>query len=86
MGSELSCLPHFFLREFFSCALLSERLEKTGYLAILVYFSDAFDRVLRVLLKRETSAVEARARNSSAGGLGSKRNQYGDKSDCFTLL
>ena len=29
----------FFLREFFSCALLSERLEKTGYLAILVYFS-----------------------------------------------
>ena len=54
----------FFLREFVSCAVLSERLEKTGYLAILVYFPDALDRVLRVLVKRETSAVEARAPDS----------------------
>ena len=76
MESELSCLPSFFFfREFVSCALISERLEKTGYLAILVYFPDALDRFLRVLVKRETSAVEARARDSRARGLGPKRNQ-----------
>ena len=39
-----------------------------------------------VLVKRETSAVEARARDSRARGLGPKRNQYGDKSDCVTRL
>ena len=60
--------------------------KKTGYLAILVYFPNALNRDLRVLVKRETSAVEARARDSRAGGLGAKRNQYGDKSDCVTRL
>ena len=39
-GERVKLFPLiFFLREFFSCSLLSERLEKTGYLAILVYFS-----------------------------------------------
>ena len=60
--------------------------KKTSYLAILVYFPDALERVLRVLVKRETSAVEARSRDSRAGGLGPKTNQYGDKSDCVTRL
>ena len=83
---ELSCLLSFFVREFVCCALLPERLEKTGYLAILDYLPDTLDRVLRVLVKRETSAVEARARDSHAGRLGPKRNQYGGKSDCATRL
>ena len=39
---------------------------------------DALQRVLRVLEERETSAVEARARDSRARGLGLHRNQYGD--------
>ena len=78
--------PHFFVHEFVCCALLSERLEKTGYLVILVYLPDTLDRILRVLVKRETSAVEACARDSRAGGLGPKRNQYGGKSDCATRL
>lgn len=38
-------------------------------------------RVPRALEKREVSAVEARARNSRARGLGPKRNQYGDRSE-----
>ena len=76
----------FFLREFVCCALLSERLEKTRYLAILVYLPDTLVHVLRVLVKRETSAVEARMRDSHAGRLGPKRNQYGGKSDCATRL
>ena len=75
MESELSCLPSFFLREFVCCALLSERLEKTGYLAILVYLPDTLDHVLRVLVKRETSAVEARTRDSHAGKTNMAANQ-----------
>ena len=38
-------------------------------------------RVPRALEKREASAVEARARNSRARGLGPKKNQYGDRSE-----
>ena len=38
-------------------------------------------RVPPALEKREVSAVEARARNSRARGLGPKRNQYGDRSE-----
>ena len=69
---KLSPLIFFFVN--FSPALYYlNAWKKTGYLAILVYFSDALDCVLRVLVKRETSAVEARAPDSRAGGLGSKR-------------
>ena len=64
--------------------------KKTGYLAILVYLPDTLDHVLPVLVKRETSAVEARTRDltrdSHAGRLGAKKNQYGGKSDCATRL
>ena len=38
-------------------------------------------RVPRALEKREASAIEARARDSRARGLGPKRNQYGDRSE-----
>ena len=40
-----------------------------GSPGILVYFPDTLQLVLRVLEKRETSAVEARARDSRARGL-----------------
>ena len=82
---KLSPLIFFFLN--LSAALYYlNAWKKTGYLVILVYLPNTLDRVLRVLVKRQTSAVEARAPDSRAGGLGSKRNQYGGKSDCATRL
>ena len=65
--------------------LITEKISSwrspTPIMAHLAWFSclTHSSRVLRVLQKRETSAVEAPARNSRARGLGLKTNQYGDK-------
>ena len=50
----------FFFRNLSPALYYLNAWKKTGYLAILVYFPDALERVLRVLVKRETSAKLAR--------------------------